>query len=66
MIGICIKIPGVTLELASFDIFIGGSVFNRRSLWGYKGDDYVPFIRITCADQRSLPKIRDEYTPSVP
>ena len=30
----------------------------KRSLWGYKGDDWVPFLRITLADQRSLPKIR--------
>ncbi|KAF7794322.1 hypothetical protein EIP86_005456 [Pleurotus ostreatoroseus] len=33
---------------------------NKRSLWGYRGDDFVPFIKIVCADQRSLPKIRDE------
>ncbi|KAI0084485.1 DNA polymerase family B-domain-containing protein [Irpex rosettiformis] len=30
----------------------------KRSLWGYKGDDWIPFLKITVADQRSLPKIR--------
>lgn len=32
----------------------------KRSLWGYKGDDWVSFIKITVADQRSLPKVRDK------
>ncbi|OBZ73506.1 DNA polymerase delta catalytic subunit [Grifola frondosa] len=32
----------------------------KRSLWGYKGDDWVAFLKITLGDQRSLPKIRDE------
>ncbi|KAH9946498.1 hypothetical protein B0H21DRAFT_743121 [Amylocystis lapponica] len=32
----------------------------NRSLWSYKGDDWVAFIKITVSDQRSLPKIRDE------
>ncbi|KAI8974553.1 DNA polymerase family B-domain-containing protein [Trametes punicea] len=41
----------------------GGVVRNlelvkKRSLWGYKGDDWVSFIKITLADQRSLPKVR--------
>ncbi|KAI0705141.1 DNA polymerase family B-domain-containing protein [Cytidiella melzeri] len=30
----------------------------KRSLWGYRGDDWVPFIKVTVADQKSLPKIR--------
>ncbi|OCH91039.1 hypothetical protein OBBRIDRAFT_887287 [Obba rivulosa] len=30
----------------------------RRSLWGYKGDDFVPFIKITLDSPRSLPKVR--------
>ncbi|KAI0955116.1 DNA-directed DNA polymerase delta [Taiwanofungus camphoratus] len=41
----------------------GGLVRNvelvqKRSLWQYRSDDWVPFIKITLADQRSLPKIR--------
>ncbi|KAI0731291.1 DNA polymerase family B-domain-containing protein [Earliella scabrosa] len=31
---------------------------HKRSLWGYKGDDWVSFIKITVTDQRSLPKVR--------
>lgn len=31
---------------------------SKRSLWGYRGDDWIPFVKITVADQRSLPKIR--------
>ncbi|KAI0334514.1 hypothetical protein GY45DRAFT_1318071 [Cubamyces sp. BRFM 1775] len=30
----------------------------KRSLWGYRGDDWVSFLKITVADQRSLPRIR--------
>ncbi|KZT09911.1 uncharacterized protein LAESUDRAFT_673547 [Laetiporus sulphureus 93-53] len=30
----------------------------RRSLWGYRGDDWVIFLKITVVDQRSLPRIR--------
>ena len=36
-------------------------VLNRRSLWGYKGDEQVPFIKITCTDQKAIPKVRDEF-----
>ncbi|PCH44386.1 delta DNA polymerase [Wolfiporia cocos MD-104 SS10] len=31
---------------------------SKRSLWGYRGDDWIIFLKITLADQRSLPKIR--------
>ncbi|GJE91144.1 delta DNA polymerase [Phanerochaete sordida] len=34
------------------------TIVNKRSLWGYRGDAMVPFIRIEVSDQRSLPKIR--------
>ncbi|KAG6813826.1 DNA-directed DNA polymerase delta [Tricholoma furcatifolium] len=29
----------------------------KRSLWGYRGDDYVPFLKFTISDPRSLPKV---------
>ncbi|KAG6891275.1 hypothetical protein C0995_008527 [Termitomyces sp. Mi166 len=32
----------------------------KRSLWGYRGDDWIPFLKITISDSRSLPKVRDE------
>nr|GAT42941.1 predicted protein [Mycena chlorophos] len=28
----------------------------RRSLWGYRGDDYVPFLKLTVANPKALPK----------
>ncbi|KAF9045725.1 hypothetical protein BDZ89DRAFT_1058684 [Hymenopellis radicata] len=33
-------------------------IVKRRNLWGYKSDDYVPFIKITLNEQRSVPKVR--------
>lgn len=33
----------------------------KRSLWSYRGDDWIVFLKITLIDQRSLPKIRDKY-----
>ena len=33
-------------------------VQKKRSLWEYRGDDWIPFIKITVADQKSIPKIR--------
>ncbi|WVR03623.1 hypothetical protein IAU60_000616 [Kwoniella sp. DSM 27419] len=33
------------------------AIFNRRSLWGYRGDEQVPFIKITVSDPKNLPKI---------
>lgn len=35
-------------------------ILNRKSLWGYRGDEIVPFIKITCADPKCLPKVKDE------
>ncbi|KAG9037465.1 DNA-directed DNA polymerase delta [Tulasnella sp. JGI-2019a] len=32
----------------------------KRSLWGYRGDDMVLFMKITVCDQKVLPKVRDE------
>ncbi|KIP08801.1 hypothetical protein PHLGIDRAFT_103803 [Phlebiopsis gigantea 11061_1 CR5-6] len=33
------------------------SLVNRRSLWGYKGDDWSPFIRIEVYDTKTVPKL---------
>ncbi|KAG1741100.1 DNA polymerase family B-domain-containing protein [Suillus lakei] len=32
----------------------------RRSLWGYRGDDWIPFMKLTISEPRNLPKIRDK------
>lgn len=31
----------------------------KRSLWGYKGDDWVEFVRIIVSEPKALPKVRD-------
>lgn len=36
------------------------AIFNRRSLWGYRGDDTVPFIKVTVSDPKNLSKVKDE------
>ncbi|CAD6575074.1 MAG: DNA-directed DNA polymerase delta, partial [Tremellales sp. Tagirdzhanova-0007] len=36
-------------------------IFNRKSLWGYRGDDLVPFIKITCSDPKNLPKVKGAF-----
>lgn len=38
----------------------GVELIKRRSLWGYRGDDWVVFIKITCNEPRSVPRIRDK------
>ncbi|KAF5355326.1 hypothetical protein D9758_006032 [Tetrapyrgos nigripes] len=35
-------------------------IVSKRSLWGYKGDAFVPFLKLTLTDPRSVPKVRDE------
>ncbi|KII85833.1 hypothetical protein PLICRDRAFT_144471 [Plicaturopsis crispa FD-325 SS-3] len=30
----------------------------KRSLWGYRGDDWVGFIKITCGTPRNIPQVR--------
>lgn len=30
----------------------------KRSLWGYRGDDWIPFMKLMTSEARSLPKVR--------
>ena len=39
---------------------IGTEKIMKKSLWGYRGEDDVPFLKITLAEPRSVPKIRDK------
>ncbi|KAF4610971.1 hypothetical protein D9613_006736 [Agrocybe pediades] len=34
----------------------------KKSLWGYRGDDNTPFLKLTLTDPRSVPKIRDKFS----
>ncbi len=38
---------------------------NRKSLWSYRGDDMVPFIKIMCSEPKAIPKVKDKL-PSRP
>ncbi|KIM44857.1 hypothetical protein M413DRAFT_442827 [Hebeloma cylindrosporum] len=33
---------------------------SKKSLWGYHGDDWIPFLKITLTDPISVPKVRDK------
>lgn len=54
------------LESFRFDLnkSVGGNpvkkieIVSKRSLWGYKGDDWIPFLKITINEPRNLPKVR--------
>ena len=37
-------------------------VVKKRSLWGYRGDDWVPFFKLTITTPKDLPKVRDKYS----
>ncbi|KAK0446656.1 DNA polymerase family B-domain-containing protein [Armillaria borealis] len=41
-----------------YDVVIGVEIVKKRSLWGYRGDDRVPFLKITINEPRNLPKVR--------
>ncbi|KAF8075071.1 DNA polymerase family B-domain-containing protein [Lyophyllum atratum] len=33
----------------------------KRSLWGYRGDEWVAFLKLTISDPRALPKVRGVF-----
>lgn len=35
-------------------------IVHKKSLWGYRGDDEVPFIKIVCTEPKALPKVKDK------
>lgn len=35
-------------------------IVNRKSLWSYRGEDTVPFIKIICAEPKAIPKVKDK------
>jgi DNA polymerase delta subunit 1 len=34
----------------------------KRSLWGYRGDEIATFMKITVTDPKAVPRVRDECT----
>lgn len=49
----------VPQNIFSYTVVRDIEISTKRSLWGYRGDDWVSFIKLTLTDQRSLPKVRD-------
>lgn len=47
--------PGDTEAVVSVELV------SKRSLWQYRGDDWIPFIKLTIVNPKTLPKVRDEY-----
>lgn len=37
-------------------------IVRKKSLWGYRGDDEVPFIKIICSEPKALPKAKDKFS----
>ncbi|KAJ6581215.1 DNA polymerase family B-domain-containing protein [Mycena capillaripes] len=47
--------------LVAGDPVVDVKLVSKRSLWQYRGDDWIPFIKLTIANPRSLPKIRGAF-----
>ncbi|KAJ7089671.1 DNA polymerase family B-domain-containing protein [Mycena belliarum] len=47
--------------LVAGDPVVDAKLVSKRSLWQYRGDDWIPFIKLTIADPRSLPKVRGAF-----
>ena len=43
-----------------FNAVIKIEMIYKRTLWGYKGDDLAPFMKITVTDPKAVPRVRDE------
>jgi DNA polymerase delta subunit 1 len=37
------------------------ALVKKKNLWGYRGDDDVVFIKITCPDQKAIPKVKGAF-----
>ncbi|EPQ56433.1 hypothetical protein GLOTRDRAFT_120926 [Gloeophyllum trabeum ATCC 11539] len=56
-------------DVGAFQIYLnnltggvrGAELARKRSLWGYKGDDWVMFIKLTIVDPKTLPKVRGVF-----
>ncbi|KAH9479640.1 DNA-directed DNA polymerase delta [Psilocybe cubensis] len=51
----------LTGQLESGSLVISIETVMQKSLWGYRGDDQIPFLKFTLSDPRSVPKLRDEF-----
>ncbi|KAF9649950.1 hypothetical protein BDM02DRAFT_3227677 [Thelephora ganbajun] len=51
-------------EVSGGDYVVRTELIKKQTLWGYKGDTPVNFIRIITIDARNLPKVRDKCIPT--
>jgi DNA polymerase delta subunit 1 len=55
-------IPSFTISSQSS---VGGVIsielVQKRSLWGYLGDDFALFMKVTVTQPRNVPRVRDEW-----
>ncbi|KAJ7224475.1 DNA polymerase family B-domain-containing protein [Mycena pura] len=47
--------------LAGGNLVVAAKLVSKRSLWQYRGDDWVPFIKLIVSSPRSLPKVRGMF-----
>ncbi|KAJ6485901.1 DNA polymerase family B-domain-containing protein [Mycena sanguinolenta] len=40
---------------------VSAKLVKKRSLWQYRGDDWVPFIKLTIINPKTLPKVRGAF-----
>ncbi|KAF8141671.1 DNA polymerase family B-domain-containing protein [Boletus edulis] len=40
---------------------LGIEIVNKRTLWGYRGDDWLAFMKLTILEPRVLPKVRGVF-----
>jgi len=39
-------------------------IVKKRTLWGYLGDDWLPFMKLTIQEPKLVPKVRDKSISS--
>jgi DNA polymerase delta subunit 1 len=39
-------------------------IVKKRTLWGYLGDDWLAFMKLTISEPKLLPKVRDKSISS--
>ncbi|KAL0060857.1 DNA-directed DNA polymerase delta [Marasmius tenuissimus] len=47
-------------SMTSDHAVLKAEIIKKRTLWGYKGDDAVPFIKLTLSNPKWVPKVRDK------
>lgn len=63
-----VRLGHIPADMPSFTISsqtsVGGIIsielVQKRSLWGYLGDDFALFMKVTVTQPRMVPRVRDE------